>query len=78
MFRRGFYVSELIPLLIALGMLGTALYGLLTGHVPWMARSNFALVAQAADPGLYWMSISLYLIVGVVLGIYSLRTLRGH
>jgi hypothetical protein len=59
MFRRGFYLSELIPLLAAAAMLGTALFGLLTGRVPWLSGT-------------------LYLLGGVVLGIMSLRTLRGH
>jgi hypothetical protein len=79
MFRRGFYLSELIPLLVALVMLGAALYGLLTGRVPWLSGSDLlTLVNQSADPGLYWMSVTLYLLGGVILGIVSLRTLRGH
>jgi hypothetical protein len=36
------------------------------------------LVAHAQDPGLYWMSIWIYLLVGVVLGFFSLRNLRGY
>jgi hypothetical protein len=79
MFRRGFYISELIPLFAAAAMLGTALYGLLTGRVPWLSGSELlTLVNQGQDPGLYWLSISLYLLGGVVLGVVSLRTLRGH
>jgi hypothetical protein len=79
MFRRGFYLSELIPLLAAAAMLGTALYGLLTGRVPWLSGSDLlTLVNQAQDPGLYWLSVTLYLLGGVLLGILSLRTLRGH
>jgi hypothetical protein len=79
MFRRGFYLSELIPLLAAAAMLGTALYGLLTGRIPWLSGSELlTLVNQAHDPGLYWLSVTLYLVGGVVLGILSLRTLRGH
>lgn len=79
MFRRGFYLSELLPLLAALAMLGTAIYGLLTGRIPWVSGSDIlTLVFQAQDPGLYWLSVSLYLLGGVVLGIVSLRTLRGY
>jgi hypothetical protein len=79
MFRRGFYISELIPLLAAVAMLGTALFGLLTGRVPWLSSSDMlTLVSQARDPSLYWLSITLYLLGGVVLGVVSLRTLRGH
>jgi hypothetical protein len=79
MFRRGFYLSELIPLLAAAAMLGTALYGLLTGRIPWLSGSELlTLVNQANDPGLYWLSVTLYLVGGVSLGIFSVRTLRGH
>lgn len=79
MFRRGFYLSELIPLVAAMAMLGTALYGLLTGRIPWLSGSEvLTLVQQAKDPGLYWLSVSLYLLGGIVLGVVSLRTLRGH
>jgi hypothetical protein len=79
MFRRGFYWSELIPLLAAAAMLGTALYGLLTGRIPWLSGTDLlTLVNQSNDPGLYWLSVTLYLVGGVVLGILSLRTLRGH
>ena len=79
MFRRGFYLSELIPLLAAAAMLGTAIYGLLTGRIPWLSGSDLlTLVNQSNDPGLYWLSVTLYLVGGVVLGILSLRTLRGH
>lgn len=79
MFRRGFYLSELIPLLAAAAMLGTALYGLLTGRIPWLSGSELlTLVNQANDPGLYWLSVTLYLVGGVLLGIFSVRTLRGH
>jgi len=79
MFRRGFYWSELIPLLAAAAMLGTALYGLLTGRIPWLSGTELlTLVNQSNDPGLYWLSVTLYLVGGVVLGILSLRTLRGH
>ncbi len=79
MFRRGFYLSELIPLLAAAAMLGTAVYGLLTGRIPWLSGSDLlTLVNQSNDPGLYWLSVTLYLVGGVVLGIVSLRTLRGH
>ncbi len=79
MFRRGFYLSELIPLLAAAAMLGTALFGLLTGRVPWLSGSELlTVVNQSQDPGLYWLSVTLYLLGGVVLGIMSLRTLRGH
>jgi hypothetical protein len=79
MFRRGFYFSELLPLLIALGMLGAALYGLLTERVPWVGRPELlTLVRYAQDPGLFWLSISIYLLGGITLGIISFRTLRGH
>lgn len=79
MFRRGFYLSELVPLLAAAAMLGTALYGLLTGRIPWLSGSELlTLVNQANDPGLYWLSVLLYLVGGVLLGIFSVRTLRGH
>lgn len=79
MFRRGFYISELIPLLAAAAMLGTAVFGLLTGRVPWLSGSQLlTVVSQSGDPSLYWLSIGLYLLGGVILGIVSLRTLRGH
>ena len=79
MFRRGFYISELIPLLLALGMLGAAVYGLITERVPSVSEHRVVgLVAHAQDPGLYWMSISVYLLVGAVLGYFSLRNLRGY
>jgi hypothetical protein len=78
MFRRGLYISELIPLLLSLGMLGAALYGLITERVPSLTGQGLlGLVALAHDPGLYWMSISIYLVVGAVLGYFSLRNLRG-
>jgi hypothetical protein len=80
MFRRGFYISELIPLLLSLGMLGAALYGLLTERVFSFTgpRAVFGLVAHAQDPELYWMTIGVYLLVGVVLGWFSVRNLRGY
>jgi hypothetical protein len=79
MFRRGFYISELIPLLLSLGMLGAAVYGLITERVPSLTGGRVVgLVAHSHDPGLYWMSISVYLLVGVVLGYFSLRNLRGY
>jgi hypothetical protein len=80
MFRRGIYLSELVPLLLSLGMLGAALYGLLTERVPSVTGQHrvLGLVTHAQDPGLYWMSISLYLLVGAVLGYASLRNLRGY
>jgi hypothetical protein len=79
MFRRGFYLSELFPLLIALAMLGAAIYGLYTGRVPWVARDDLVtLVNYSHDPGLFWLSVSLYLLGGVTLGIISFRTLRGY
>ncbi|HEX6637386.1 MAG TPA: hypothetical protein VF033_07000 [Steroidobacteraceae bacterium] len=81
MFRRGFYLSELIPLLLSLGMLGAALYGLITERVPSVTGHEprvVGLVAHAQDPGLYWMSISVYLLVGAVLGYFSVRNLRGY
>jgi hypothetical protein len=81
MFRRGFYISELIPLLLSLGMLGAAVYGLVTERVPSVTgghRAMVGLVAHAQDPGLYWMSITVYLLVGAVLGYASLRNLRGY
>jgi len=79
MFRRGFYISELIPLLLAMGMLGAAVYGLITERVPSVSEHRVVgLVAHAQDPGLYWMSISVYLLVGAVLGYFSLRNLRGY
>ena len=80
MFRRGFYISELVPLLLSLGMLGAALYGLITERVPSVTGHHqiMSLVAHAQDPGLYWMTISIYLVVGAVLGWFSLRNLRGY
>ena len=81
MFRRGFYISELIPLLLSLGMLGAAVYGLVTERVPSVTggqRAMVGLVAHAQDPGLYGMSITVYLLVGAVLGYVSLRNLRGY
>ena len=80
MFRRGFYISELIPLLLSLVMLGAAIYGLVTERVPSVTGQHkvLGLVAHAHDPGLYWMSISVYLVVGAVLGVVSLRNLRGY
>jgi hypothetical protein len=79
MFRRGFYISELIPLLLALGMLTAAVYGLITERVPSVTdNQGVGLVAHAQDPGLYWMSICVYLLVGAVLGYVSLRNLRGY
>jgi hypothetical protein len=78
MFRRGFYLSELIPLLLAAGLLAAAVYGLITERVPSVSEHKLVgLVAHAQDPGLYWMSICVYLLVGVVLGYFSLRNLRG-
>lgn len=81
MFRRGFYISELVPLLLALGMLAAAVYGLITERVPSVTAQEpriVGLVEHAQDPGLYWMSIWVYLLVGVVLGFFSLRNLRGY
>ena len=81
MFRRGIYLSEIVPLLLALGMWGAALYGLITERVPSVTGREpevVGLVAHAADPGLYWLSISVYLLVGAVLGYVSLRNLRGY
>jgi hypothetical protein len=80
MFRRGFYFSELIPLLLSLGMLGSALYGLITERVLSVTGPHyvFGLVGHAQDPGLYWMTITVYLLVGAVLGYFSVRNLRGY
>ena len=79
MFRRGFYFSELIPLLLALALLGMAVFGLATGRVPTVEPPQFvAVVEHARDPGLYWMSIGIYLLGGIGLGIVSLRGLRGY
>ena len=79
MFRRGFYISELIPLLLSLGMVGMAVFGLATGRVLSLAPGEFVgLVAYAQDPNLFWLSITLYLVVGAVLGVISLKTLRGY
>ena len=55
MFRRGFYISELILLLLVLGMLGAAVYGLITERVPSVTGQEsriVGLVAHALDPGL--------------------------
>jgi hypothetical protein len=79
MFRRGFYFSELIPLLLAIAMLAMAVFGLATGRVPSVEPPEFvALVEHARDPGLYWASIGVYLLGGIGLGIFSLRALRGY
>ena len=80
MFRRGFYISELIPLLLSLGMLGAALYGLITERVLSVTGQHdvLGLVAHSQDPALYWMTISVYLLVGAVLGWLSVRNLRGY
>ena len=80
MFRRGIYLSELIPLLLALGMLGAAVYGLITERVFSVTGQQrlVGLVDHAQDPSLYWMSICVYLLVGAVLGYFSLRNLRGY
>jgi hypothetical protein len=83
MFRRGIYISELIPLLLSLGMLGAAVYGLATERVVSVGNGVgdgkvIGLVSHAQDPGLFWMSIALYLVMGVVLGFVSLRNLRGY
>lgn len=80
MFRRGIYLSELLPLLLALGMLAAAVYGLITERVPSVTGQQrlVGLVAHGEDPGLYWMSICIYLLVGAVLGYFSLRNLRGY
>jgi hypothetical protein len=79
MFRRGFYISELVPLLLALGMLGAAVHGLATERVLSVAdNARVALVTHSQDPGLFWMSITVYLVVGAVLGFFSLRNLRGY
>jgi hypothetical protein len=79
MFRRGFYFSELIPLLLAVALLGLAVFGLATGRVPSVEPPEFvALVEHARDPALYWMSIGIYLLGGIGLGIVSFRGLRGY
>jgi hypothetical protein len=80
MFRRGIYLSELIPLLLSLSMLGAALYGLLTERVPSLTGQHrvLGLVTHAQDPGLYWMSIIVYLLLGALLGYTSVRNLRGY
>jgi hypothetical protein len=79
MFRRGFYLSELIPLLLALGMLGLAIFGLATGRVWSLVPGEFVTVVHfSADPTLFWLSIGIYLLVGATLGVISLRTLRGY
>jgi hypothetical protein len=79
MFRRGFYFSELIPLLLALAMLGMAVFGLATGRVPTVEPPEFvAVVEHARDPGLYWLSIAVYLLGGIGLGLVSVRALRGY
>ena len=79
MFRRGIYFSELIPLLLALALVGMAVFGLATGRVPTVEPPEFvAVVEHARDPGLYWVSIGIYLLGGIGLGIVSLRGLRGY
>lgn len=79
MFRRGIYLSELVPLLLALGMLGLAISGLVTGQVWSFAPGEMvALVALSRDPSLFWLSISIYLLLGAVLGVVSFRSLRGY
>ena len=83
MFRRGIYISELIPLLLSLGMLGAAVYGLATERVPSVGNNVadgevLGLVSHAQDPSLFWMSIGLYLLVGAVLAVFSVRNLRGY
>ena len=79
MFRRGFYLSELVPLLISVAMLGMAVFGLATGRVwSWVPGDMVSLVAYTQDPGLFWLSVSIYLIVGAGLGVISIRTLRGY
>jgi len=79
MFRRGIYLSELVPLLLALSMLGLAISGLVTGQVWSFAPGDMvALVALSRDPSLFWLSISLYLLLGAVLGFVSFRSLRGY
>jgi hypothetical protein len=60
-------------------MLGAALYGLITERVLSVTGQQvLGLVGHAQDPSLYWMTISLYLLVGAVLGWFSLRNLRGY
>jgi hypothetical protein len=79
MFRRGFYLSELVPLLLSVALLGMAVVGLATGLVwSWVPGELVSQVAYAQDPGLFWLSVSIYLLVGAVLGVVSLRTLRGY
>ena len=79
MFRRGFYFSELVPLLLAVAMVGVGIFGLATGRVPTVEPPDFmAVVEHARDPGLYWVSIGVYLLGGIGLGIFSLRGLRGY
>jgi hypothetical protein len=79
MFRRGFYLSELVPLLISVAMLGMAVFGLATGQVwSWVPGDMVSLVAYTHDPGLFWLSVSIYLVVGAGLGVISFRTLRGY
>jgi hypothetical protein len=79
MFRRGFYLSELVPLFISVAMLAMAVFGLATGRVwSWVPGELLSLVAYAKDPGLFWLSVSIYLLVGAVLGVVSIRTLRGY
>jgi hypothetical protein len=79
MFRRGIYISELVPLLLSLGMLGAAVYGLFTERVPSVADGTLVgLVTHSQDPGLFWISILAYLLAGTVLGFFSLRNLRGY
>jgi hypothetical protein len=79
MFRRGFYLSELVPLLLSVAMLGMAVFGLATGSVwSWVPGDRVSLVAYAHDPGLFWVSVIIYLVAGAGLGVVSIRTLRGY
>lgn len=80
MFRRGFYLSELVPLLLSLAMLGLAIFGLATGRV-WSLEPGgdlVTLVHYTQDPSFFWLSIGVYLLVGVTLGFVSIRSLRGY
>jgi hypothetical protein len=45
MFRRGFYFSELIPLLLAIALLGLAVFGLATGRVPSVGGIGLGIVS---------------------------------